>query len=205
MNTICPQCKGSVEQSGKGRPRRFCSPECGIQFANDAKPRKYGKDGYNAKRHMLTNLQLDTPTTGHADCSQCGPRVRVWDVGGTKERRFRCSASVEAQPGRIKHKRGRGREESWARQGIVLTVEEYDTMVLAQEGRCPGCGDDLGERPHVHHDHSVVPATIENGGVWDILCRTCNRVTGLQSDDPIRLRRLADYLESRCPAPSNGR
>ncbi len=196
-DTVCPQCDGPVTQSGRGRPRRFCSPECGIKFANDAKPRKYGKVEYDAKRHMLTNIHPDTDnaTTGTADCSKCGPRMRVWDVGGTKVVRWRCPNSVEAQPGRIKHKRGRGREESWARHGIILTVEEYDAMILFQRNLCASCGGALGEKPHVDHDHSLEPATIENGSIGGVLCQPCNRSGGLMGDSFARLRLLADYLE----------
>ena len=62
-NTICPQCGGPVEQSGRGRPRRFCSKQCGIDFYNDAKPRKYrDMDGYNATRHMLSNIDTEAGT-----------------------------------------------------------------------------------------------------------------------------------------------
>lgn len=45
--------------------------------------------------------------------------------------------------------------------------------------RCVVCFD---------HDH-------ENGEFRGWLCDTCNRVLGLVHDDPITLRKLADYLE----------
>lgn len=190
-NTICPQCGGPVQQSGKGRPRRFCSPGCGIKFANDAKPRKHGtRDEYLKARnaHMLTNL--DT-ATGTADCAVCGPGVRVWDVGGTKRVKWRCMNAVESQPGRIRHKHGRGREAAWARRGIDMTVDRFNVLLAEQDGGCAICGVELGPRAkttHVDHCHTT-------GTVRGILCSTCNRVLGLAKDDPARLRASADYLE----------
>lgn len=180
-STICPNCGGPVAQTGRGRPRRFCSPKCGIKFANDQKPRKYGNQaGFDATRHMLTNLDLEART---ADCSQCGPGTTVYSCGRGTER-FQCSKRLKAQKRRPHNVRS-NRESSWRKQGIKLTVEQYDQMVQDQLGRCP-CGEEL-RHPHVHHNH-------ETGEVRGILCRECNRAFGLLSDDPARLQGLASYL-----------
>jgi hypothetical protein len=59
-------------------------------------------------------------------------------------------------------------------------------MALQQGNACALCGQ--GKPEHVDHDHV-------SGRVRGILCFGCNRALGYVADDPIRLHRLADYLE----------
>jgi hypothetical protein len=188
-NTICPQCGGPVEQSGRGRPRRFCSKQCGIDFYNDAKPRKYrDQDGFNATRHMLSNIN---PEAGTGDCSKCGPGIRVWDVGGTKTVRWRCANRAKLQPSRRRYKEGRGREAGWLRRGIDLTLAMFDRLYAAQGGCCAICRCEIGHRSrttHIDHCHTT-------GEVRGLLCQKCNHGIGIFDDDPARLRIAADYLE----------
>lgn len=71
-------------------------------------------------------------------------------------------------------------------QKYGVTPEQYDAMVEASDGRCPGCGREV--RLVVDHDHST-------GKVRELICRDCNLALGHADDDPVRLRALADYLE----------
>lgn len=67
-----------------------------------------------------------------------------------------------------------------------LSLERWDEMVLAQEGRCAICN-----RPAelvVDHCHS-------SGNVRELLCGTCNSGLGHFKDDPIRMRAAATYIE----------
>lgn len=62
-------------------------------------------------------------------------------------------------------------------------------MIEQQQGLCPVCDRDLGQKPHVDHDH-------ETGRVRQVLCFTCNGGLGLFGDDPARLRSAAAYVET---------
>lgn len=72
-----------------------------------------------------------------------------------------------------------------------LTLEQYDAMVLAQEGRCAICGDPMQE-PQVDHCHS-------RGHVRALLCHLCNRGLGLFRDNPDNLVAAIDYLRAHAP------
>jgi endogenous inhibitor of DNA gyrase (YacG/DUF329 family) len=184
-NTECPQCGGPVEQSGRGRPRRFCKPQCGVDFYNDAKPRKYtDQDGYDATRHMLTEIDPDAMI---ATCSQCGPQTRVWSAG---PRRVQCSNAMRARQQKPENVRS-NRHSGWRGQGIDMTVERFDELLVAQLGRCAACDAPLeAGRGAIHVDHCH-----DSSVVRGLLCRRCNRGLGIFGDDPELLVRLADYLE----------
>lgn len=74
-------------------------------------------------------------------------------------------------------------------QGLMsryrITVEQYEGMVEAQEGRCAICGR---ERPLVV-DHCHV-----TGQIRGLLCMTCNIAVGHIENDDI-LEALQDYLQ----------
>lgn len=74
-----------------------------------------------------------------------------------------------------------------ARYGI-----DYDgyRMMLANQGdRCGCCEESLDPADgHVDHCHST-------GVIRGIVCQGCNLSLGHAKDDPVRLRRLADYIE----------
>jgi hypothetical protein len=58
-------------------------------------------------------------------------------------------------------------------------------MIELQTGLCPVCLDDRAR--HIDHDH-------ETGRVRGVLCPGCNTGMGQLGDDPVALRRAADYL-----------
>jgi len=67
-----------------------------------------------------------------------------------------------------------------------LTVEQYNTLVTNQDGKCNICGV-LLEVPLVDHCHKT-------GKVRALLCRPCNSGLGMFRDDLTLLRRATDYL-----------
>lgn len=79
-----------------------------------------------------------------------------------------------------------------AKYGITLV--DYNLLLAAQGGTCATCdattGDSRGRSLHVDHDHA-------SGEVRGLLCSNCNTAIGKAGDDPVHLRRLADYLEGR--------
>ena len=61
-------------------------------------------------------------------------------------------------------------------------------MLKAQNGVCAICQQNPKDRRlAVDHDHRTMR-------VRGLLCNTCNRAIGQMGDDPVRLRRAAEYL-----------
>jgi hypothetical protein len=83
------------------------------------------------------------------------------------------------------------------RRRYGLTVEEWDALFLAQDGKCALCARPLGDvwRPSVDHDY-------DTGEVRGLLCgglRGCNKGLGILEgkkdwDTAQLLRRAADYI-----------
>lgn len=73
-----------------------------------------------------------------------------------------------------------------------ITLEEYQAMLRSQHHKCAACDVDLTQMPtnqiHIDHCHTT-------GAIRGILCGSCNRALGLMRDNPVRLRKLADYVE----------
>lgn len=88
-----------------------------------------------------------------------------------------------------------------------LTTEQYDTFLEIQGGVCAGCGN-KGDEHHtkVGNVTSTRPLAVDHnhqtGEVRGLLCHQCNLVVGNARDDPVTLRKLADYLESVTDGPS---
>lgn len=75
-----------------------------------------------------------------------------------------------------------------------ITVAEYEALLEKQNGLCAIChkpptGKHNGARLNVDHDH-------ETGRIRGLLCYHCNNGLGRFSDDPVVLRRAADYVEA---------
>ena len=72
-----------------------------------------------------------------------------------------------------------------------MTVEDYDAMVVQQNGKCAVCHTppEHGRRLCVDHCHAT-------GKVRGLLCDPCNRGLGQLKDDPSLLRALLAYLEA---------
>jgi hypothetical protein len=83
-----------------------------------------------------------------------------------------------------------------------LTVQEFEAMLTAQDGRCALCGSTPPSngklalaRLHVDHDH----ITGKNRG---LLCTSCNNGLGRFKDDPALLRAAADYIDHHREGPN---
>lgn len=77
------------------------------------------------------------------------------------------------------------------RRGI--TMQRYRELLTEQGGVCALCGEarkgwTLGADLHIDHCH-------DSGRVRGLLCGDCNTAIGRFGDDPVKLRRAADYLE----------
>ena len=79
------------------------------------------------------------------------------------------------------------RSESWyyvCKRVYGLEPEQADAMLA---GGCKVCGTHDGKLC-IDHDHNT-------GRVRGCLCDNCNKALGHAKDDPLLLRKLADYLE----------
>jgi len=84
-----------------------------------------------------------------------------------------------------------------------LTVEEYEKMLEAQEGKCAICGEKEtmtrnGKEPRlsVDHDHKT-------GKVRGLLCNSCNNGLGRFKDDTDLIKKAIAYLTKSLPAESH--
>lgn len=64
---------------------------------------------------------------------------------------------------------------SWLKRRYGLTLEDFDRIYAAQDGLCGICGEELGERPHIDHDHDQGRT---KKSVRGLLCVTCNTKLG---------------------------
>jgi len=99
---------------------------------------------------------------------------------------------VSAYHKRHYHERGgKEHQQVWYRQHKYgLTQEQFAALWNQNCGCCHSCGRKLkpGTSGHsVDHDH-------DTGSVRGLLCPQCNLALGLLNEDPVRIRRLADYI-----------
>ncbi len=77
------------------------------------------------------------------------------------------------------------------RREFGITIEDYDAIVIYQNGLCAICGDPPGRRRealHVDHDH-------ETGMIRGLLCFRCNAGLGSFRDSPLALASASEYLK----------
>lgn len=107
-----------------------------------------------------------------------------------------CKPCVSAAKTPEQHRRSR------LKHRYGLTVEQYDAMFEAQDGRCAIClrPERVGpggkpRRLAVDHDHRCCPGRESCGAcVRKLLCHDCNHGIGALGDDPEILERAAAYV-----------
>ncbi len=126
-------------------------------------------------------------------------RIKAHDATHKEERKSRWKIWYAANRERI-IKRDRayraidpGRQETYARKKLLkeynITLEDYERIFKAQDGRCKLCGKRSKKRMlDVDHNH-------ETSEVRELLCRRCNMGLGYFGDDPNLLLKAALYIE----------
>lgn len=131
-------------------------------------------------------------------CAEYERRYMTWYAAqpGTKERARKRGLERAQCPDYVAANKAATRR-NYLRRQYGLTLEERDALLAAQGGVCKLCG--LGiefggrsatEGAHVDHCHTT-------GKVRGILCATHNTSLGKFNDDPVLLRKAADYLEGK--------
>lgn len=72
-----------------------------------------------------------------------------------------------------------------------ITLEQYNKMLTKQNYACSICGctqEENGKSLAVDHEHG-------SRKIRDLLCNNCNIAIGFLQEDPLRARKIADYLE----------
>jgi hypothetical protein len=85
------------------------------------------------------------------------------------------------------------RRKTWLKCAYEMSGEDYEHLRESQNHRCAICGvhesDNLKKKLYVDHDHVTLK-------VRGLLCHLCNSALGKFKDDPVLLRRAAQYLET---------
>lgn len=68
-----------------------------------------------------------------------------------------------------------------------MSITEYETLVMSQDGRCAVCKDSTERKLFVDHDHTT-------GTVRGLLCTRCNTGLGMMRDNPHILYMAIVYL-----------
>ena len=93
-----------------------------------------------------------------------------------------------ANPEKVKLKNRRCK----LKRAYGISIEDYDSMLLLQEGKCAICGStDSGKKDNtfsIDHDHNT-------GKVRSLLCSNCNFVLGLVGDNISILQKSIDYIK----------
>lgn len=74
-----------------------------------------------------------------------------------------------------------------------MSIEDYEAMVVAQDGKCAICGELAAggrwkRRLHVDHDHAT-------GTIRELLCHGCNVAIGSFRENPDLLLKTIEYLK----------
>lgn len=175
MTRSCEECGAEIE--AQRATKRLCD-EC-IRRHN----RDRNRASYAPVRHTLTcqecggTFESRRPEAQY--CLVCRQAVaarqrRDWlNRDGNRERRNQDSKD-----------RRYARAHSLKQYG--LTLEEWDAMVEAVDGKCELCGE-ADEALCVDHDHAT-------GRIRGVLCRRCNRAIGQLGDTAEALRKAWEYL-----------
>lgn len=72
-----------------------------------------------------------------------------------------------------------------------ISNNDYEKMIILQNGKCAICGNlpTPNTKLHVDHDH-------QTGKIRKLLCKNCNNALGYAREDISILDRMIDYLNS---------
>ena len=128
-------------------------------------------------------------------CVQCGSSFRKKSVAHrfcTNKCKERWESSHVKGPYAKTPKQQRNYKSRMLRR-FGMTLPEYDSLVVAQGGRCAIC---LKESPGSRYNRFAVDHDHKTGKVRGLLCRACNTGLGFFEDDQKLLMSAMRYLSS---------
>lgn len=121
-------------------------------------------------------------------CSRCSSTLRLRSTGKCVSCKKTWGENYRNKPGFIKYKPTSEQMRNWRIKKVYgLSPDQYDAMVLSQEGRCNICKEPQSLLCVDHcHDSKVVRG---------LLCNYCNLMLGQSRDSTQNLQGAIDYLE----------
>jgi Autographiviridae endonuclease VII len=166
----CKQCGKVFTKTGGYH--QFCSSTCTTEWNFNLDMADKSKECIRCAETKPMSGFARSPKTGYyqSECIACMNKAR--------------DARAEAEP--QKYERSSLRTQV-KRFGISL--EHYEAMLKAQNGKCWICGEEEPHRARLAIDHCH-----EEGYVRGLLCMHCNQGLGSFKDDVARLERAITYL-----------
>ena len=124
-----------------------------------------------------------------------GPTNFFWDTKyahGSNETNTREQRAAYMRE--YRKRRPRNVRDTELKKQYGITLAQWEAMYVAQGGVCAICKECEDEKS-TRYANLAVDHCHTTGNVRGLLCNACNRAIGLLRDDPVRARRLAEYLE----------
>jgi len=129
------------------------------------------------------------------DCKEChAARGRELYAQNREQRIAYIRKWQREHPERVREYRRKNPERRAAqlrrlhlRRTFGMTVEDYEDILAAQDGRCAICGEQPADGQSMHVDHVAE-------SVRGVLCVRCNNALGQLKDDPELMLRAAEYV-----------
>ena len=98
---------------------------------------------------------------------------------------------------RLKPRTNEIRRKEWLKSLYKITPEDYEKMLISQNGVCAICQQPCKSKKPlgVDHDHSCCPGNKSCGEcIRGLLCANCNGAIGMLQEDPVIINRALEYL-----------
>lgn len=179
-NKICLNCNKEFTPSKNDKRIKFCSDKCRCEYRNK---NNYMKTYYNENTDKWKQRQSQQ---SYKDSKNEARRIKYHT-----DENFRRMVIERSKQYRIDHPTAKRSQDLFDKYGI--TLEDYDEMLKAQDGKCAICGcksEDNGRYGVLYVDHNH-----NNGKIRGLLCESCNLGLGIFKDDIGILNNAIKYLK----------
>ena len=215
----CHHCGENVAPSLNGKIAKYCSGTCRAAAAEQRRMQRR-EAALAATTKICSRCKVEKPKTDFRKDGKrldglypyCGDCTRDYygnkpqqPSGWTSKRQY-----DKARREALKENPGEYAEYNRANMLWTMyrmTIEDYDRLLVVQDGRCGICQRVLSALEHlgsngkperffaVDHDHSCCPGPKSCGQcIRGLLCRHCNTGLGLFADDPDRLNAALKWV-----------